>query len=211
MGAILFKMGFLKEAKSPDVLLGELIVEHEDDSSDDSFSVSESDGKLSMHSRLEVREIDEELMQLNLPQPDGDELSVHQKMMSQLVAYFLRRVEHRGSDIRLDADVIFKPGNGPRSSIDPNKWEWKRCRAFRWRHTSHINLLKLKALLHAVPWRARRSRFHSFRTMILCDSQAVIAVVAKGRSSLYLLICWVDTVDNPADEASRIFDANREG
>ena len=63
--------------------------------------------------------------------------------------------------------------------------------------------------------------------MLLCDNQAVVAVIAKGRSSarvinfhlrrlcalclslnLYMLICWVDTVDNPADTASRLFDGD---
>lgn len=230
LGAILFDMKFLSKTKSSDELLGDLIAEHEDGSSDaEDSSPSASDGKLSLKSRVETREIDEELMQLDAHQPDGDELLVHQKMMSQLVSYFLRRVEHRGSDIRLDADVLFKPGNCPRSSIvDPGKWEWKHCRAFRWRHVAHINLLELKALVRAVQWRARRTRYHSFRTMLLCDSQAVIAVVTKGRSSakkinmvlrrlaalccalnLYLLLCWVDAADNPADKASRIFDADR--
>lgn len=223
-------MKFLAMAKSPEQLLADLIAEHELDTpragSPAASPISEGPGP---SSSLGTLEMDEELLQMDTHQPDGDEVLVHQKMMSQLVSYFLRRVEHRGSDIRLDADVLFKPGNCPRSSIDPNKWEWKHCRAFRWRHATHINLLELKSLVHAIQWRARRARYHSFRTMILCDSQAVIAVVAKGRSSskkinmvlrrlaalccalnLYVLICWVDTADNPADEASRIFDADRE-
>ena len=64
--------------------------------------------------------------------------------------------------------------------------------------------------------------------MILIDSQAALAVLTKGRSSskavnrllrkvcaltlalnVYLLGGWVDTAENPADEASRLFDADR--
>eukprot|EP00438_Fugacium_kawagutii_P030713 Skav213067 [mRNA] locus=scaffold364:748159:750546:- [translate_table: standard] len=229
LGAILFNMKFLPEVKGPNELLVSLVSEHELGAPEPRApSQSKSSGSPGVPSSLGGKELDEELLLLDTHQPDGDEQLVHQQLMSKLVSYFLRRVEHRGSDIRLDADVIFKPGNCARSSIDPGKWEWKHCRAFRWRHVSHINLLELKTLVHAIQWRARRARFHSFRTMLLCDSQAVIAVVAKGRSSsrqinmvlrrlaalccalnLYLLLCWVDTADNPADEASRIFDADR--
>lgn len=148
--------------------------------------------------------------------------------MTRLIGHFLRKVEIKGSDIRLDTDVVFKPSSCPRSAIDPLKWEWRHGRAFKWRFQQHINLLELKALLHAVQWRSRRTGYHSFRTMILCDSQAVIAVVAKGRSSskqvnfilrrlcalclslnVYLLVCYVDTAANPADRASRLFDDDR--
>eukprot|EP00438_Fugacium_kawagutii_P016600 Skav236386 [mRNA] locus=scaffold29:74303:80602:- [translate_table: standard] len=198
LGAVLFDLGYLHQAKSPSQLLADLIAEHELDGTESEPSVhSDSTGRLTIRSPLEAREFDEEAMQLETHQPDGDELQVHQQLMAQLVSYFLRRVEHRGSDIRLDADVIFKPGNCARSSIDPNKWEWKHCRAFKWRHVSHINLLELKALVHAIQWRARRTRFHSFRTMLLCDSQAVIAVVAKGRQERQQLGRLQDLVVKP--------------
>ena len=66
---------------------------------------------------------------------------------------------------------------------DPSKWEWRHCRAFRWRRVEHINCLELKAAIHALQWRSRRGCFHSFRTMLLIDNQAILAVMAKGRSS----------------------------
>ena len=158
------------------------------------------------------------------PQPDLDEVAVHQVLMSRLVHHFLRKVEYRGSDIRVDTSLIFKPGSIPRTSINPDKWVWKECRAFRWRRSEHINLLELRAAVH-IQWRARRGRFHSFRTMLLIDNQSILAVIAKGRSSsrsvnhllrklaalcctlnIYLLVAWVDTTENPADQASRRFD-----
>ena len=225
LGTILFHMGILPRAKGPDVLLQEFMMDNEAEGyfhSEDAASTSTRADRPLGH-----QEEEEQLMLLESDQPDLDEARSHQELMSRLVSHFLRKVEFRGSDIRLDADVIFRPSACPRCSIDPDKWEWRHCRAFKWAKSAHINLLELKSLLHAVQWRARRKRFHSFRTMILCDSQAVVTVVAKGRSSsrrvnhllrrlaahccalnLYLLICWVDTSQNPADKASRLFDAS---
>eukprot|EP00438_Fugacium_kawagutii_P005526 Skav227070 [mRNA] locus=scaffold72:1057412:1062770:- [translate_table: standard] len=214
----------------PEMLLSALVVEYEEFETPGSMAPSSGEEPVgSPSSPLSRLELDEELLQLNCVQDDIDQVALNKQLMTSLVAHFLRRVEYRGSDIRLDSEVLFKPGQCPRTSIDPSKWEWKHCRAFRWRHTAHINLLELKALTHAIQWRARRSKYHSFRTMLLCDSQSVVAVVAKGRSSskkvnhllrrlaalclslnLYLLICWVDTADNPADKASRIFDGGRQ-
>ena len=64
--------------------------------------------------------------------------------------------------------------------------------------------------------------------MILIDSQAALAVLTEGRSSsravnrvlrkvcalnlalnIYLLGGWIDTAENSADEASRLFHADR--
>eukprot|EP00438_Fugacium_kawagutii_P030064 Skav225587 [mRNA] locus=scaffold901:108728:113061:+ [translate_table: standard] len=212
LGPILGKLGALAIVKGPDELLSALIMEHEELESEDSIAMDSSASVA--RSPLSVKEFDEEAMQVEHPQDDLNEETQSKTLMSRLVGHFLRKV----SDIRLDSDVIFKPGSCPRSAVDPDKWEWRHGRAFKWRFQQHINLLELKALLHSVQWRSRRSGYHSFRTMILCDSQAAIAVVAKGRSSskqvnfllrrlcalclslnVFLLVCYVDTAANPAD------------
>eukprot|EP00438_Fugacium_kawagutii_P019945 Skav209628 [mRNA] locus=scaffold4224:30594:35975:+ [translate_table: standard] len=224
LGPILGELGFLHWVKGPEQLLADLVMEHEDHSLSEVATASDKDESME-ESSLARLEFDEDVMQQDCAQEDTDEEVQSKVLMSRLVGHFLRKVEIKGSDIRLDSDVIFKPNSCPRSAIDPSKWTWRHGRAFKWRFSQHINVLELKALLHSLQWRSRRSGYHSFRTMLLCDSQAVIAVVAKGRSSskqinfllrrlcalclslnLYLLICYVDTADNPADHASRIFD-----
>ncbi len=172
-------------------------------------------------------ENDDFLNQLSVVQPEIDEVELNKNLMTRLVHVFLKKVEMRGSDIRLDTGNLFRADAYPRCAIDPLKWEWRHCRAFRWKRAEHINMLELRAALHAVQWRCRRAEYCDFRTMILIDNQAILAVIAKGRSSskkvnllrrltalccslnIYVLVCWVDTVDNPADEASRMFDDAR--
>eukprot|EP00435_Cladocopium_sp_Y103_P040942 s793_g11.t1 len=225
LGTILHAKGVLAEARGPDVLLQRLLIEDADRQALE-YVEGQSDSAAPTEVSLTAQEELEQLALLEERQDDLNEEVEHKMLMSRLVSLFLRKVEIRGSDIRLDSDVLFRPSACPRSSISPDKWEWKHCRAFKWAKVAHINLLELKALIHAVQWRARRQRYHSFRTMILIDNQSIVAVVTKGRSSskqvnhllrrlcslclalnLYLLIGWIDTVDNPADEASRLHDA----
>eukprot|EP00438_Fugacium_kawagutii_P010981 Skav206612 [mRNA] locus=scaffold1562:77884:84170:+ [translate_table: standard] len=182
LGPILGELGFLHWVKGPEQLLADLVMEHEDHSLSEVETASDKDDSLAASSLARL-EFDEEVMQPECEQEDLNEEVQSKILMSRLVGHFLRKVEIKGSDIRLDSDVIFKPNSCPRSAIDPSKWTWRHGRAFRWRFSQHINVLELKALLHSLQWRSRRSGYHSFRTMLLCDSQAVIAVVAKGKLS----------------------------
>eukprot|EP00435_Cladocopium_sp_Y103_P043342 s1615_g12.t1 len=97
-----------------------------------------------------------------------------------LILQYLRRMEYRGSDIRLDLGVIFKGDTVRRTTIDPRRWLWKTGQSYRWGHKEHINLLELRAVLRSLEWRARKSNFHSCRFMHLSDSQIVLAVLTKG-------------------------------
>eukprot|EP00435_Cladocopium_sp_Y103_P052810 s1149_g16.t1 len=183
LGALLFQKGFLPQAKSPDQLLADLVEESREpvvQSFTDPVSDTDSAPAAVSEAGLEDEDM---LQQQDAAQPDLDDLVVHGKLMSQLVGQFLRKVELRGSDIRLDSNVIYRPGVCARCSIDPRKWIWQHGRAFRWRKPAHINLLELRAALAALQWRGRRRKYHSLRTMILLDSQAVLAVLTKGRSS----------------------------
>ena len=85
-----------------------------------------------------------------------------------------------GSDLRVDTRSPFRPSATPRNSVNPEKWDWVHCRAFRWRRVAHINVLEMKAALHALQWRSRRNNFCNLRTMLLCDNQAVVAVIAAA-------------------------------
>ena len=49
---------------------------------------------------------------------------VAKRLGQKMVHHFLRRTEYRGSDVRLDLGVIFRPDTAPRTSIDPSRWIW---------------------------------------------------------------------------------------
>ena len=230
LGAILHQKGYISMAPDVGALHSMLVSEHMPDKYEPVRKAGDSDdgSSLAKSETFDAKELIEELLLSEAVQTDLDEGEIHKHLMSKLVLQFLRKVEFRGSDIRLDTGAIFRPGAITRCAIDPGKWRWKECRAFRWKRVEHIGILELKAALHSIQWRGRRGGFHSFRTMLLIDNQSVLAVIAKGRSSsrsinhllrklaalacslnIYLLVGYVDTVDNPADKGSRKFDGDR--
>eukprot|EP00438_Fugacium_kawagutii_P033332 Skav210467 [mRNA] locus=scaffold1443:165052:167511:- [translate_table: standard] len=152
----------------------------------------------------------------SLLMPDAKALGIR------LVHQYLRRMEFRGSDVRLDLGVIFRPDSVIRTSINPKRWVWKTAQSYPWRGTAHINVLELMAILRGLEWRARSASFHSCRFLHLSDSQICLSVLAKGRSSsrqinrilrkinslcvalnLLPLWAWVASRLNPADAPSR--------
>ncbi|CAK0893795.1 unnamed protein product, partial [Prorocentrum cordatum] len=104
-----------------------------------------------------------------------------------IVESILRRVDHRGSDVRLDLGVLYRPCAWPRMSIDPSRWTWRSVISRRWRDREHINVLELRAALLTVRWRSRSTSFRSSRFVHLMDSQVALAVATKGRSSACIL------------------------
>lgn len=160
-----------------------------------------------------------------VPKGEWEESEKLKEASQKIVHHYLRRMEFRGSDVRLDLGVIFKPDQAPRTSIDPPRWVWSVAHAYPYKTQEHINLLELRSILHALEWRARTASFHSCRFLHLSDSQICLAVLAKGRSSsrrinrilrricalciclnLYPLWAWVESRLNPADEPSRRFE-----
>eukprot|EP00438_Fugacium_kawagutii_P000873 Skav218505 [mRNA] locus=scaffold1564:7454:12902:+ [translate_table: standard] len=106
------------------------------------------------------------------------------KLLSiRLIHQFLRRTEFRGSDVRLDLQVAYKPDAVVRTTINPHRWVWKVAQSYPWLQSEHINVLELRAILRSLEWRARTCTFHSARFMHLSDSQICISVLTKGRSS----------------------------
>jgi hypothetical protein len=111
----------------------------------------------------------------------------------------------------------------PRSTVRMSRWQWKRLKAVRFKHSQHINVLELRMYLYMARWRGRHSRYMNTRWLHFLDSQVSLAVLAKGRSSsrqlnrllrkisailcarnMYGLNAFVQSRDNPADEGSRI-------
>ena len=154
----------------------------------------------------------------------GAKLGVQRSLAEQLILIesFLRRVEYRGSDVRLDINTLHRPLSWPRMSIDPKRWVWAVGHSYAFHHEGHINQLEMHAYLQSLQWRLRSQRNQGQRFLHLLDSQVSLAVCTKGRSSshrlnricrrisalllcgdLYPLLAWVGTEDNPADEASR--------
>eukprot|EP00438_Fugacium_kawagutii_P035840 Skav200292 [mRNA] locus=scaffold2127:400532:404444:+ [translate_table: standard] len=82
-----------------------------------------------------------------------------------LVYQYLRRMEFRGSDIRLDLQVAYRPDAVARTSIDPRRWVWDVGQSYPWKYKRHINFLELQAILRALEWRARSSMSRSIRQM----------------------------------------------
>ena len=157
-----------------------------------------------------------------VPSEEWHEAEKMKEMAQTIVHHYLRRMEFRGSEVRLDLGLLFKPDAAPRTSIDPGRWIWTVAHSYPYRTGEHINILELRSILHALEWRARTGAFHSTRFLHLSDSQICLAVLTKGRSSsrklnrilrriaslclalnVYPLWAWVESRLNPGDEPSR--------
>ena len=143
-------------------------------------------------------------------------------METALVRAFLRRTDSRGSDIRLSTGLPFRPRAWPRVAVPASLWNWKVLRSFPFRRPQHINELELQALVELLKWRGRCASLINSRFLVLVDSQVVLAVATKGRSSArrlqrillrynglvlasfaYPILGYVRSADNPADLPSR--------
>ena len=199
----------------------------------DSYGLLEIEGRTTTSSR-EEEELEERLLAQDKSQRRADwmRLCAHHgrepdehMLRARLVYQFLRRTEFRGSDVRLDLGIVYRPDALIRSTVDPRRWVWKTAKAWPWQKKEHINLLELRSILRPLEWRARTSSFHSCRFLHLSDSQICLAVLVKGRSSsrkinrilrriaalclalnLLPLWSWISSKLNPADEPSRRYD-----
>ena len=138
-----------------------------------------------------------------------------------LVEHFVRRVDARGSDVRLDIGQVFRAKPQARVGVDSTRWKWKHVLAKKVKPKLHINVLELAAVSLTVRWRMR-SRPRSGRFLHLCDSQVCLAVLTKGRTAsgrlrgglrrigarlvaggLVPTYAFVGSEKNPADAPSR--------
>ena len=99
---------------------------------------------------------------------------------------------------------------------------WSTIISSRWKYEEHINVLELRAVSTAIRWILSRRLSLQSRVIFFCDSQVVVGAVSKGRSSshqilrrlrtlsamvlasgLRLVMKWIPSSANPADEPSR--------
>ena len=142
-----------------------------------------------------------------------------------LVTKLLDLSSFRGTDVHVDTTTFFRPDRLPRSSIDARQWVWKVARGWKWNFPAHINVLEMEALYHTLRWRGKTLRLFNTRFVHLVDSQVVLGVAAKGRTSssrlrkslhkynllvlalhTYPLLGWVVSHLNPSDAPSRWFE-----
>lgn len=152
---------------------------------------------------------------------DLDELQVQ----IQLVQRMAELSSYRGTDVHIDTLSFYRPDRLPRSSVDARQWIWKIAKGWRWKQPDHINILEMEALYQTVRWRARSNRLFRKRFLHLVDSQVVLGVAAKGRTSsqklskslhkynmlvlalhTFPLLGWVLTHLNPSDVPSRWYE-----
>jgi hypothetical protein len=99
---------------------------------------------------------------------------------------------------------------------------WRTLFASRWQREEHITVLELRALSAGVRWALSSPRAFRRKLLLFCDSLPVLGAVNKGRSSthsllprlrvlagyllaggLRVVVKWIPTELNPADEPSR--------
>jgi hypothetical protein len=142
-----------------------------------------------------------------------------------LVQLLILNTSFKGADIKLTNRDADPPSTFPRKPI-PSKWfKWTTTGSWKFENKlgkEHINVLELRAFLHALKARLRLSSGLRTRFLHLLDSQVCLGVLAKGRScsrklspvirrTAALLLAsgstpfcgWVRTHDNPADRPSR--------
>eukprot|EP00973_Karenia_brevis_P012169 1651125-Karenia_brevis.AAC.1 len=124
----------------------------------------------------------------------------------------------RGTDVRLSPMQPYVPKLWPRIALNTHFWQWQVLQSYRFRSSQHINVLELRSLFNYVRLRGRKLHKHGSRFLVLSDSQVVVSVVAKGRSSstqlnhvlqrlaalciafnIRIIIGWVRSEANPAD------------
>ena len=97
-----------------------------------------------------------------------------------------------GADVRIDVNVPYRMKAWPRCSVNPGLWQWRIINAYPWKSSSqHINIYELKAAVNSLKWRCRRRGCVRKRIFQLLDSQVVLSVLAKGRTSSKLLRPWL--------------------
>ncbi|CAK0810274.1 unnamed protein product, partial [Prorocentrum cordatum] len=132
-------------------------------------------------------------VELRSPLPEeGGEVSAARALMCGL----LQHADHRGSRIRLDVGLPFRAKAWPRAPIATDRWQWQAVLSHQWRWFGrHIDELEMQEVLAALKWFARKGDRRHSRLGILVDSQVVLSVCAKGRSSSRRLNHLVKRID----------------
>ena len=97
-----------------------------------------------------------------------------------LVTHYLRRMDARGSEVKLDLGLSFRLRPTHRASVQTTRWVWRHVSAHRVRKKAHIRQLELAAVDMTLKWRLR-SAARGGRDLHLVDSQVVASVLSEGR------------------------------
>ena len=97
-----------------------------------------------------------------------------------------RRVDLRGSDVRLDTGAVLE-GTRQITPYPAGGWYWKCLQSYSWPVKQHINVVEFVAFFNYVRDRTRSTNFFNKRVLHVFDSRVCSCVVAKGRSSSFLL------------------------
>ena len=102
-----------------------------------------------------------------------------------LVFEWARRAERTGSDVRLDLQQPYRVKAWPRAGIRTGLWTWEIIHGYEWKlpGDAHINLFELLSTANAVEWRLRKAENQAKRFLYLSDSQVVVSICTKGRTS----------------------------
>ena len=95
LGAVLEAMGFLKSSRSPEQLVGLLVVEDYEENYPDMSDQGKSDAESLAAPSLEALEDDDRLNQAEVLQTEVDDEEANKNTMAQLVHVFLRRGAQR--------------------------------------------------------------------------------------------------------------------
>jgi hypothetical protein len=104
-----------------------------------------------------------------------------------------------------------------------SKYKWNTIASYKWKFSSHINLLEMNAFLTGIKWATTYPKSFHTRIHTLTDSSSVLYSTSKGRSSsilssslqrlaahifafnIILKTYWIPSRYNPADSPSRAF------
>ena len=136
--------------------------------------------------------------------------------------FLLTKVNHTGSDVKMSTGEILSPKSVTRQSIQADWWRWLPVFKTRWQVSEHINLLELRAIMHAAKYQILHHRVAHARIFHITDSFIGMSIIAKGRSAskqlsrilkelnawllgygVYMILAHVESTENPTDGASR--------
>eukprot|EP00971_Amphidinium_carterae_P337229 6473950-Amphidinium_carterae.2 len=103
-----------------------------------------------------------------------------------------RGASHRGGEVRLETGELFLPPKSPWAaswaSFNSAAFQWRVLQSYPWQEGArHINYLELLAVLNLLRRLASDPHRHASRFLHLCDNQATLGALCKGRSSAHLL------------------------
>eukprot|EP00438_Fugacium_kawagutii_P013365 Skav216471 [mRNA] locus=scaffold1123:208415:213647:+ [translate_table: standard] len=147
----------------------------------------------------------------------GPKLLTPNHLHLRLLPAFLKRLSLQGTDILVDASVLYAAAAIPIAELNPHRWSWQVCQLAPEQEATHLTLQELAALVKGVSWRLNRRVGPPTRVLHLSDAPKILGAVSTGHSpsrrinrclqqlgalqvagGVYLVTGWVSTPCNPA-------------